>query len=82
MSTFFGGGAEMPEPVIVADPSGTAAREAAAREAGRIKRKRAMARTIFTGPEGLLEEPNVLKQTLGGGWVAPSRSGRGEGRQW
>lgn len=58
---------KIPEPIMPPPPpeDDTAAREAAAREAERIRRRKAMAATIKTGPEGLTEAPTVLKQKLG-----------------
>ena len=60
---------KIPEPIMPPPPPSAddvAAREAAAREAeGLRKRRRGMAGTIMTGPQGLTTEPTVLKQKLG-----------------
>lgn len=59
------------EPIIVAPPPGageggyTRAEEAAARETERIRRKRKMAGTVITGPQGLEAPPTTLKEKLG-----------------
>ena len=46
-------------------PDTTAADAASMAEATRIKKKRAMASTIMTSPEGVMEAPTVMKQKLG-----------------
>jgi hypothetical protein len=60
---------KMPEPIMAPPPPSTsddrAAQEAAAREAERIRKRKGMASTIKTGPEGLTEAPTVLKEKLG-----------------
>lgn len=61
---------KMPEPIIVAAPpvskDDTAIKEAAEREAERIRKRRGMKSTIMTGPQGLTTQPTVLKEELGG----------------
>ena len=52
-------------PMVVAEPRNTAADEAAAAEATRIRKRRALASTIKTSAGGLAEAPTVMKQTLG-----------------
>ena len=60
---------KIPEPIMAPPPPSTsddrAAQEAAAREAERIRKRKGMASTIKTGPEGLTEAPTVLKEKLG-----------------
>ena len=61
---------KMPEPIMAPPPPPStsddrAAQEAAAREAERIRKRKGMASTIKTGPEGLTEAPTVLKEKLG-----------------
>ena len=61
---------KIPEPIMAPPPpplpsADTAAQEAAAREAERIRKRKGMASTIKTGPEGLTEAATVLKEKLG-----------------
>lgn len=69
MSTMFSK-PKTPEMIIPATPppttgEDTAAKEAAARETERIKKKRAIASTIKTSELGLETPPTVLKEKLG-----------------
>ena len=57
---------KMPEPIVVAaPPDDTGAKEAAARLAASIKKRRARASTIKTSEEGLTAPATTLKTTLG-----------------
>lgn len=42
-----------------------AVKEAARREAERLRKRKGLASTIMTGPQGVTEGANVLKSTLG-----------------
>ena len=59
---------KIPEPImpppapVVGD---TTTKEAAAREAERIRKKRGIASTIKTSEQGIPTPPNVLKEKLG-----------------
>lgn len=60
---------KMPEPIITTPPPSSedpAIKEAAEREAERIRKKKGVASTIMTGPLGVTEPANVLREKLGG----------------
>ncbi len=50
------------EPVQIDDPD---VKEAARLEAARIRKRKGVASTILTGPQGLEGTPDLLKATLG-----------------
>ncbi len=54
-----------PPPAPVAASEDTAAKEAAAREAENIRKRKGYASTIKTSEQGLTAPPTVLKETLG-----------------
>ena len=63
---------KMPTPIIPSVPTvptpteiDTAAKEAAAREAERIRKRKGAASTILTSPSGVTIAPTVLKEKLG-----------------
>jgi len=59
---------KMPEPIMPPAPPAaddTAAKEAAAREAERIRKRKGMASTIKTSEQGITTAPTVLKEKLG-----------------
>ena len=63
---------KMPEPIVPPPPpvpvaaEDTTAKEAAAREAENIRKRKGMASTIKTSEQGLTTAPTVLKEKLGG----------------
>ncbi len=56
---------KMPAITPAVTDDSAAVKEAARLEAERMRKRRGIASTILTGPEGLTTEPSLLRTTLG-----------------